>query len=78
MQNKQQYVGPQRCTVLEEQFVELMISAMERVETKSVSDQDDNHWLWLHLSCQLINFVLYQFVVFPNIVNALHEKVSTS
>lgn len=63
--------------MLEEQFVELIISAMERVETKSVSEQDDNHWLWLHLSCQLIYFVLYQFVVFPNIVNALHEKVST-
>lgn len=62
--------------MLEEQLVELVISAMERVESKNLTDQDENHWLWLHLSSQMIYFVLFQFVVFPNMVNALHEKVS--
>lgn len=66
------------CVALEEQIVELIINAMERVESKGITDQDENHWMWLHLSCQLIYFVLFQFAVFPNIVNALHEKVCNS
>lgn len=57
--------------------MELVINAMERVESKNIADQDENHWLWLHLSSQLIYFILFQFAVFPNIVNALHEKVNT-
>jgi hypothetical protein len=39
------------------------------------ADPEENHWLWLHISSQLIYFILFQFAVFPNIVNALHEKV---
>lgn len=56
---------------LEEQLVALVVIAMERSETENA----DCHWLWLHLSSQLIYFVLFQFASFPNIVMALHDKV---
>lgn len=63
--------------MLEEQLVELIIRSMERSdkEVTEGADPDENHWLWLHISSQLIYFILFQFAVFPNIVNALHEKV---
>jgi hypothetical protein len=49
---------------------------MERSETEADTDDISNsHWLWLHLSSQLIYFVLFQFATFPNIVMALHDKV---
>ncbi|XP_063241500.1 mediator of RNA polymerase II transcription subunit 23 [Bacillus rossius redtenbacheri] len=67
----------QRCVALEEQLVELVVLAMERSETEA--DADDagaSHWLWLHLSSQLIYFVLFQFASFPNIVMALHDKLA--
>lgn len=35
------------------------------------------HWLWVHISSQLIYFVLFQFASFPNIVQTLHDKVSS-
>lgn len=57
---------------LEEQLVALVVVAMERSETET---SDSSHWLWLHLSSQLIYFVLFQFASFPNIVMALHDKV---
>jgi len=74
---------------LEEQLVWLVIAAMERSEQeannsassgndgKNSNDEIPNstHWLWLHLSSQLIYFVLFQFANFPNIVMALHDKV---
>lgn len=63
--------------MLEEQLVELIIRSMERSD-KEVSegvDPEENHWLWLHISSQLIYFILFQFAVFPSIVNALHDKV---
>jgi len=44
-------------------------------EVAEGADPEENHWLWLHISSQLIYFILFQFAVFPNIVNALHEKV---
>ena len=50
----------------------LVVVAMERSETET---GDSSHWLWLHLSSQLIYFVLFQFASFPNIVMALHDKV---
>jgi len=57
--------------------VELVILAMERSETEADTDDISNsHWLWLHLSSQLIYFVLFQFATFPNIVMALHDKVN--
>lgn len=77
----------QRSAVLEEQIVWLVILAMERSEqdssaNDSKNDPNDstpthNQWLWLHLSSQLIYFVLFQCAAFPNIVNALHEKLAT-
>ncbi|BES98684.1 Mediator of RNA polymerase II transcription subunit [Nesidiocoris tenuis] len=78
----------QRCVALEEQLVELIMIAMERTENEvavqpsqngSSSQNEDfthSHWLWLHLSSQLIYFVLFQFASFHNIVNSLHEKLS--
>lgn len=67
----------QRCVALEEQLVELVIIAMERSETETETDDVTNsHWLWLHLSSQLIYFVLFQFASFPNIVLALHDKLA--
>jgi len=62
---------------LEEQLVELIIRAMEKTdkEVTEGTDPEENNWLWLHISSQLIYFVVFQFSVFPNIVNALHEKV---
>lgn len=56
-----------------------MILAMERSEAETApvegEDMTNSHWLWLHLSSQLIYFVLFQFATFPNIVMALHDKV---
>ncbi|CAH0390346.1 unnamed protein product [Bemisia tabaci] len=69
-----------RCVVLEEQIVELAVVAMERSENEQPVgegvDTTSTHWLWLHLSSQLIYFVLFQFASFPNIVNALHDKLA--
>jgi len=76
----------QRCSVLEDQIVDLIIVAMERSE-EMVDDgdagDDDGYntsclQLWQHLSSQLIFFVLFQFSSFPHMVNALYEKVNTS
>ena len=71
----------QRCSVLEDQIVDLIIVAMERSE-ETVDDGDDDNGhntsclqLWQHLSSQLIFFVLFQFSSFPHMVNALYEKV---
>jgi len=63
--------------VLEEQLVDLIIRSMEKSEKEAAkgADPEENHWLWLHISSQLIYFILFQFAVFPNIVNSLHEKV---
>jgi mediator of RNA polymerase II transcription subunit 23 len=77
----------QRSAVLEEQIVWLIILAMERSEQEMSStdlkaDPNDStpthgQWLWLHLSSQLIYFVLFQCAAFPNIVNALSLKLAT-
>lgn len=58
-------------------MVELIIRSMERSDKEAAegADPEENHWLWLHISSQLIYFILFQFALFPNIVNALHEKV---
>lgn len=72
----------QRCSAVEEQLVWLIMSAMERSEQEVVKsgDTDDTfsniHWLWVHISSQLIYFVLLQFANFPNIVTTLHDRVS--
>ncbi|CAG9771045.1 unnamed protein product [Ceutorhynchus assimilis] len=61
----------QHCQAIEEQLVELVISALERTETEG----DETDGLWLHLSSQLIYFVLFQFASFPNIVMSLHTRL---
>ncbi|XP_015604323.1 mediator of RNA polymerase II transcription subunit 23 isoform X1 [Cephus cinctus] len=71
----------QRCIALEEQLVELVILAMERSENdpppaEGTDGTVANHWVWLHLSSQLIYFVLFQFACFPNIVMAIHDKLA--
>uniref|UniRef100_A0A182MU65 Mediator of RNA polymerase II transcription subunit 23 n=1 Tax=Anopheles culicifacies TaxID=139723 RepID=A0A182MU65_9DIPT len=80
----------QKCAALEEQLVWLVLNAMEYSEkegtqaqntagtTMNEHDADQSHtqWVWLHLSSQLIYFVLFQFATFQNIVNALHEKLA--
>ncbi|KAH0534921.1 mediator of RNA polymerase II transcription subunit 23 [Cotesia glomerata] len=72
----------QRCIALEEQLVELVILAMERSENDAPQPSEGidgtvaNHWVWLHLSSQLIYFILFQFACFPSIVMAIHEKLA--
>lgn len=71
----------QHIAAIEEQLVWLIISAMERTEEEPtrITDNEDSftsiHWLWAHISSQLIYFVLLQYASFPNIVSTLHEKV---
>lgn len=71
----------ERCESLEEQLVWVMLLAMEQTEALdeatlngSAADEATGphavHWLWLHLSSQLIYFLLFHFAVFPNIVTA--------
>lgn len=69
----------QRCPVLEEQLVDLVVYAMERSETEEHFDADiggTSQLLWQHLSSQLIFFVLFQFASFPHMVLSLHQKVN--
>ena len=35
-----------------------------------------NHWVWLHLSSQLIFYVLNQHANFPTFLTALYDAVS--
>ena len=69
----------QRCSVLEDQLVDLVVIAMERSENyadeKVPEEGDSNQLLWQHLSSQIIFFVLFQFASFPHMVMALYEKV---
>ncbi|KAG8011212.1 Mediator of RNA polymerase II transcription subunit 23 [Nibea albiflora] len=69
----------QRCPVLEEQLVDLVVYAMERSETEEHFDADvggTSQLLWQHLSSQLIFFVLFQFASFPHMVLSLHQKLA--
>nr|XP_029709787.1 mediator of RNA polymerase II transcription subunit 23 [Aedes albopictus] len=74
----------QKCMALEEQLVWLVMCAMECSEKEpvhtTVDDEVSSHtqWVWLHLSSQLIYFVLFQFATFQNIVNTLHDKLAVS
>ncbi|TRY84462.1 hypothetical protein DNTS_035817 [Danionella cerebrum] len=59
----------QRCPVLEEQLVDLVVYAMERSETEEqFDDGGTSQLLWQHLSSQLIFFVLFQFASFPHML----------
>ncbi|MGH0155386.1 UNVERIFIED_CONTAM: hypothetical protein FKN15_066795 [Acipenser sinensis] len=65
----------QRCPVLEDQLVDLVVYAMERSETEEqFDDGGTSQLLWQHLSSQLIFFVLFQFASFPHMVLSLHQK----
>lgn len=72
----------QRHAALEEQLVELLVQAMERAENPPESETDSaeelgvSHWLWHHLSSQIIYFVLFQFASFSHLVTLLHEKLA--
>jgi mediator of RNA polymerase II transcription subunit 23 len=72
----------QRSNILEEQLVELIISAMERsendIDSSEVSEQGCNptFFLWQHLSSHLIYFVLFQHASFPHMVLSLHDKLA--
>uniref|UniRef100_UPI00358E3817 mediator of RNA polymerase II transcription subunit 23 isoform X2 n=1 Tax=Myxine glutinosa TaxID=7769 RepID=UPI00358E3817 len=73
--NKQQ---KQRCPVLEDQLVDLVVVAMERSENEEdkFDDGGASQLLWQHLSSQLIFFVLFQFASFPHMVLSLHQKLA--
>ena len=64
----------QRCTVLEDQLVDLVVTAMERSENEEET-KESSQLLWQHLSSQLIFFVLFQFASFPHMVLSLYDKV---
>ena len=69
----------QRCTVLEDQLVDLIVLAMERSEGEEANAEDgESQFLWQHLSSQVIFFVLFQFASFPDMVLALYGKVCFS
>lgn len=66
----------QRCEVLEEQLVDLVVMAMERSENDDVAnDECHSQLLWQHLSSQVIYFVLFQFASFPHMVMSLYDKL---
>lgn len=65
----------QRCPVLEDQLVDMVVLAMERSEHDEITGDDDSQLLWQHISSQLIFFVLFQFASFPHMVMSLNEKV---
>lgn len=79
LSNKQK----QRCPILEEQLVELIIIAMERSENdgdlSDTVEQGSNPtlFLWQHLSSHLIYFVLFHHASFPHMVLNLHDKLVT-
>lgn len=71
----------QRCEALETELVDLLVDAMERTsEIENLNENDDAyhtiHLQWQHLSAQVIFFVLFQFAVFPEMVETLYRKLS--
>ncbi|XP_008216793.1 mediator of RNA polymerase II transcription subunit 23 isoform X2 [Nasonia vitripennis] len=70
-----------RCKALEEQLVDLMIRNMEKSENEPTPADDSdgvitNFWPWLHLSSQLIHYVIFQFVSFPSLITAIHDRLA--
>ncbi|XP_076066358.1 mediator complex subunit 23 [Oratosquilla oratoria] len=76
-----------RCPPLEDQLVELMVSAMEGCGNSSLvqpggtngssSNTVDNTCSCAHLSSLLIYFVLVQLISFPHLVRALSDKLKS-
>lgn len=61
--------------------MDLMIRNMEKSENETTPSEDSdsaitNYWPWLHLSSQLIHYVIFQFVNFPSFIMAVHDRVS--
>ena len=57
-----------------------MIKNMEKSENEPTPAEGSdsvisNYWPWLHLSSQLIHYVLFQFVSFPSLVMSIHDRV---
>lgn len=77
-----------RSIAIEEQLVQLILSAMERADAEmpppggNLDGFDDGenplHLQWVHIASQLIYFVLFQFASFPCIVAQLQEKLGGS
>lgn len=65
----------QRCVALENQLVELIMVSMERTETE-VHPEEGSHWKWLHLSSQIIFFVLSHYANFNSLCLSLHDKLA--
>lgn len=65
----------EHCAALEEQLVELVIVALEKSEQSPPGDETATHGLWLHLSSQLIYFVLFQYASFPTFVISLYQRL---
>uniref|UniRef100_A0A336LHK9 Mediator of RNA polymerase II transcription subunit 23 n=1 Tax=Culicoides sonorensis TaxID=179676 RepID=A0A336LHK9_CULSO len=61
---------------LEENLIWLILSAMERSEGVNSTYEETIPSYWLHLSSQVIYFVLFQFATFPNIINSLYNALS--
>ncbi|OQR66851.1 mediator of RNA polymerase II transcription subunit 23-like [Tropilaelaps mercedesae] len=72
--NKQQ---KQRCVVLERQLIELIVAAMQRSETEPLNSESLCQF-WQNISSQLIYFVLFQYISFPDLVIGLHTQLAAS
>lgn len=52
---------------------------MEKVESEPLPTAEEegtiNYWPWLHVSAQLIHYIVFQYVSFPNFVTAIQERV---
>ncbi|KAH8032628.1 hypothetical protein HPB51_026081 [Rhipicephalus microplus] len=64
----------QRCPVLEQELVALVVRAMEKSEQEG--PEEPIELFWQNLSSQLIYFVLFQYANFPHMVLALHDQAS--
>ena len=69
-----------RYPLLEEQLVQLFITAMDEAEgalERNPEGLDPNlSLLWWNLSSELIFFLLYQFVTFPTFVDSIHRALN--
>ncbi|KAL3221335.1 hypothetical protein MRX96_005071 [Rhipicephalus microplus] len=63
----------QRCPVLEQELVALVVRAMEKSEQEG--PEEPIELFWQNLSSQLIYFVLFQYANFPHMVLALHDQL---
>ncbi|XP_022708569.1 mediator of RNA polymerase II transcription subunit 23-like isoform X1 [Varroa jacobsoni] len=72
--NKQQ---KQRCIVLEKQLIELIVTAMRRSEVEPLNSESLCQF-WQNISSQLIYFVLFQYISFPDLVIGLHTQLAAS